>query len=465
VTPEGAMGIIGVQPAGTLAAGGEEGLLSPGSAKVAPEGHEAEDVEEDAEELPTSELYKFVTSSRFDHFIMGVVLLNTVIMASAFEGMPEFLVITYKYLNWMFTAMFAIEAVLKLWAMGPCLYWKSRWNRFDLIVLCTSGLGIAAEIVGQEIGLSPGILRVLRMARVARLLKMSNNLLGVRALLVTIYHALQEVGNVFILVALFFFVYSALGVELFGRIGCSRSMCVGFDNDHSGFTNFGQAFFTLLRLVTVDNASAMVIDATRRPPYCDDSPECKTDCCSMFLMPELFFVTFYMGSRFVLFNFVVAILIEQLRLAHQGQLVEEIEAQQAELEELDEDELLARLGLDVDLGERDENALGTSKVMQAKMAADAAKEKEENSRWHVAASDKYVKGKSPASGTKVGDDEVPLSVPAVSGPPSKQPPSRAGTAGVTAPRLGGPANAAQTRPLTGFAPPKSPPKSPSKSRR
>jgi len=372
------------------------------------------------------------------------VVLNVLIMAATYEGMSPTLLRAYTYCNWAFTGLNCMEAVIKLAALGCLEYLQSNWNRFDLVVLSASILGIASEVaLGDVISLSPGMLRVLRMARVARLLKMSRNLLGVRALLLSVHQALQEVGNVLLLVMLFFFVYAALGVELFGTLGCTSAMCVGFDNYFSGFTNFGQGFFTLLRLVTGDDASAMLIDATRKSPYCDDSAACTAECCTQPVLAELFFVTFYVGARFVLLNFVIGILIEQLRLAHQTQLVEEVQAQQLELDTMDEEELLARLGLEADLGVRDENAVGTSSIMQAKVAADEKRVREAESRWHVAASDKYVKAKD-APGTA---DEVPLSMPPGHG-------SKPGTAspGVALPRLGSAVHASQTRPLTGFSP-------------
>ena len=61
-----------------------------------------------------------------------------------------------------------------------------------------------------------------------------------------------------------------------------------------------------------------------------------------------------------------------------------------------EAELLARLGLEADLGVRDGMQLGTSKIMQAKEAEEARLNEEKDSKWHVAASDKCVPGMSAA---------------------------------------------------------------------
>ncbi len=51
---------------------------------------------------------------------------------------------------------------------------------------------------------------------VLKLLKMAK---GIRALLDTVMQALPQVGNLGLLFFLLFFIFAALGVELFGRLG------------------------------------------------------------------------------------------------------------------------------------------------------------------------------------------------------------------------------------------------------
>lgn len=54
---------------------------------------------------------------------------------------------------------------------------------------------------------------------VLKLLKMAK---GIRALLDTVMQALPQVGNLGLLFFLLFFIFAALGVELFGRLGKYR---------------------------------------------------------------------------------------------------------------------------------------------------------------------------------------------------------------------------------------------------
>lgn len=72
---------------------------------------------------------------------------------------------------------------------------------------------------------------------VLKLLKMAK---GIRALLDTVMQALPQVGNLGLLFFLLFFIFAALGVELFGRLGESNNAC---------FENF--IFFALVNIFSV----------------------------------------------------------------------------------------------------------------------------------------------------------------------------------------------------------------------
>ncbi|CAF3726596.1 unnamed protein product [Rotaria sordida] len=76
---------------------------------------------------------------------------------------------------------------------------------------------------------------------------------GVRALLDTVVHSLPQIGNLGLLFFLFFFIFTTLGVELFGKLECSEEqLCSGL-NKHAHFKNFGMTLLTLFRIATGDN--------------------------------------------------------------------------------------------------------------------------------------------------------------------------------------------------------------------
>lgn len=70
----------------------------------------------------------------FDLFITICIVLNTIMLAVYYYGMNETLVNNFQIVNYIFMAIFTVEAVMKISAMG-CDYFDNRWNVFDFIVV------------------------------------------------------------------------------------------------------------------------------------------------------------------------------------------------------------------------------------------------------------------------------------------------------------------------------------------
>ena len=125
-----------------------------------------------------------------------------------------------KVFNFVFTAVFVMEAILKAAALGVKRYLKDKWNQLDVIIVMLSILGIILEEMESTlIPINPTIIRVMRVMRIARVLKLLKMAQGIRSLLDTVMQALPQVGNLGLLFFLLFFIFSALGTELFGRLG------------------------------------------------------------------------------------------------------------------------------------------------------------------------------------------------------------------------------------------------------
>lgn len=124
----------------------------------------------------------------------------------------------------------------------------------------------------------------------------------------------SQVGNLGLLFFLLFFIFAALGVELFGRLECSEeNPCQGL-GEHAHFANFGMAFLTLFRVATGDNWNGIMKDTLR--DNCDDAADCVRNCCVSSVIAPIFFVIFVLMAQFVLVNVVVAVLMKHLEESH-----------------------------------------------------------------------------------------------------------------------------------------------------
>uniref|UniRef100_A0A8C7KZR0 Voltage-dependent T-type calcium channel subunit alpha n=1 Tax=Oncorhynchus kisutch TaxID=8019 RepID=A0A8C7KZR0_ONCKI len=220
---------------------------------------------------PPPVIHTLCTTYYLDLFITFIICINVITMSLEHYSQPRSLDLVLKYCNYFFTSTFVLETLLKLTAFGFRRFFKDRWNQLDLAI----------------------VLLVLRIARVLKLLKMAK---GMRALLDTVVQALPQVGNLGLLFMLLFFIYAALGVELFGELVCNEDYpCEGMSR-HATFENFGMAFLTLFQVSTGDNWNGIM------KVWMD---------FYMFISP-MYFVSFVLTAQFVLINVVVAVLMKHL---------------------------------------------------------------------------------------------------------------------------------------------------------
>ena len=104
-------------------------------------------------------LLQFVTGSTFDWMVLLVILLNIVLLALPYYGMSEDQELIQEWGGRMFTALFILEAVLKIGGMGVA-YFRSFLNTSDFIIVVLS-------IIEEVFDVGPGtIVAVLRVSRV-----------------------------------------------------------------------------------------------------------------------------------------------------------------------------------------------------------------------------------------------------------------------------------------------------------
>uniref|UniRef100_A0A3B4UUH4 Voltage-dependent T-type calcium channel subunit alpha-1H n=1 Tax=Seriola dumerili TaxID=41447 RepID=A0A3B4UUH4_SERDU len=254
-------------------------------------------------------IHTLCTSHYLDLFITFIICINVFTMSIEHYNQPQYLEEVLKYCNYVFTIIFVIEALLKLVAFGIHRFFKDRWNQLDIAIVALSIMGITLEELKMSAALpiNPTIIRIMRVLRIARVLKLLKMATGMRSLLDTVMQALPQVGNLGLLFMLLFFIYAALGVELFGKLVCNdNNPCEGLSR-HATFENFGMAFLTLFRVSTGDNWNGIMKDTLR---------ECHPDdrhCLSYLpLVSPIYFVTFVLMAQFVLVNVVVAVLMKHL---------------------------------------------------------------------------------------------------------------------------------------------------------
>lgn len=113
----------------------------------------------------------------FENVIMICILLNTVVMALVWFDEPKDLPNVMEIFNYCFSAIFTLEAIIKLIALKKS-YFSDSWNIFDFTIVIFTLVMLLLKVAGIAAGVGGGatILRSLRMARILRLIKKAQQL-------------------------------------------------------------------------------------------------------------------------------------------------------------------------------------------------------------------------------------------------------------------------------------------------
>ena len=98
-------------------------------------------------------LFFFVNDDRFEGFIMGCIILNSIVLgAKVYPSPGEDYELTLIILNYIFAAIFTIECILKIMAYHWS-YFSDNWNKFDFVCVVATIVGIFLELVmGLKVG-------------------------------------------------------------------------------------------------------------------------------------------------------------------------------------------------------------------------------------------------------------------------------------------------------------------------
>lgn len=192
---------------------------------------------------------------------MGCILANTLTMSMQYFGQSDAYGLGLDICNYIFAAIFTVEAAIKLIGLGVKQYFADSWNVFDFSIVIGTIVGIVVEFaLGVEIGSIATIVRTFRVGRIFRLIKRAKRL---NQLFQTLLLTLPSLGNIGGLLFLLFFIYAVMGVQLFATVQLKDSL-----NDQANFQDFWTAVLTLMRASTGEAWNYIMYDLTRSPASC-----------------------------------------------------------------------------------------------------------------------------------------------------------------------------------------------------
>ncbi|XP_010138048.1 PREDICTED: voltage-dependent L-type calcium channel subunit alpha-1D, partial [Buceros rhinoceros silvestris] len=278
--------------------------------------------------------YKFwyvVNSTGFEYIMFVLIMLNTLCLAMQHYGQSKLFNDAMDIMNMVFTGVFTVEMVLKLIAFKPKIfvrkkerwlgYFSDAWNTFDSLIVIGSIVDVVLSeadpkptetVTTDESGNSEDSARIsitfFRLFRVMRLVKLLSRGEGIRTLLWTFIKSFQALPYVALLIAMLFFIYAVIGMQVFGKVAMRDNNQI---NRNNNFQTFPQAVLLLFRCATGEAWQEIMLaclPGKRCDPESDYNPGEEYTCGSNFAI--IYFISFYMLCAFLIINLFVAVIMD-----------------------------------------------------------------------------------------------------------------------------------------------------------
>lgn len=231
--------------------------------------------------------YVINESTYFEVVVAIMIVLNMLLMSFYYEGANDQLIFALDTCNLVFSALFTLEAFIKILALGLSVYLKSFSNIFDLIVILISCIDIfLTYIMGSKIKLlrrGPQMIRIVKVLRISKIIRLFKILKPLKKFVDIIIYSLPAFGNIMALLILIFFIYAIIGFQLFGDLSSGY------------FSNFSVAMLTLFRCSTGEDWPSIMFDCGK---------------ANGMFVAQLYFLTFITLVVFIILNLFVMVIIQ-----------------------------------------------------------------------------------------------------------------------------------------------------------
>ena len=244
---------------------------------------------------PLPDNWLHVCGDWFDAVLTVCILANIACMCTVHYNQSDMWSSFIFWQGFWFNAIFTVEMTVKIIGLGPVTYWTSPFDAFDGFVVLVSWLFVFVD--------AGSISSLFRIGRVFRLVKRAPK---IQRLMSTLMRTLPSITNVFMVLLLVFFIFSVIGVELFGQVRYGNSL-----NTIANMGTWSAAMHSLWRCA-LGNWRALMYDTMVMGPDCTSGTSedgSAYNDCGDYITACMFFVIFQVCATFCVMNLVVAIIL------------------------------------------------------------------------------------------------------------------------------------------------------------
>eukprot|EP00754_Rhynchopus_humris_P017353 Rhum_TRINITY_DN14558_c21_g1::Rhum_TRINITY_DN14558_c21_g1_i1::g.101733::m.101733/K04853/CACNA1F; voltage-dependent calcium channel L type alpha-1F len=229
-----------------------------------------------------------VEHSMFEGVMLAVTILNVLALAIDHYGINSSLLLAIEIVNSGCTFVFLLEILLKIAGLGFWGMWQDNYNKFDTILVIIGVPQLLASFVLSSD--SSNFLSVFRMMRAARVLRLGRRWKRLRDTIQTVIASLSAVAYLSLLLLLFLFIYSVLGMQLFGFSANSGV-------NRLNFTSIWRSLLTVFIVVSGEGWASIMKDTMRASGW----------------PASIYFVSLFVIGRYIILNLFIAIIIEKFQ--------------------------------------------------------------------------------------------------------------------------------------------------------
>ena len=225
--------------------------------------------------------------SAFNMFFAVWIILNVVALAMDEHNITPERIHSLEIANHVCTFVFVGELVVKQMGRTAREFWMDAWTLFDVLVVVAGVLEFVGWAGSNVRALK--VFRVFRLFRVLRVLKIISWLEPLRTVLTVMIRTLGDLVYIMLLLLLFVFIFTILGMQMFGGIYAEEVYVPRWN-----FDSFDVAMFTTFQVMTYDSWNSVMNDTVR-----------VGNSWSM-----AFFVVWILAGALVLMNLLLVIILE-----------------------------------------------------------------------------------------------------------------------------------------------------------
>ena len=259
-------------------------------------------------------LMKTVGTDAFEVVIIGVVIVNTVIMAMEHHEQAQGLTDFVRYTEFVFTIIYCVEALMKIFGIGLFPYFREPLNRLDFLICVSSVVGIFVKDFSAMAAFR--IIRlIVKLLRVMRMVKVLAKYDAVVLLLKTVIGSSGLLGSLSTFIMFILALFALIGGHMLGSCHKPKPDGQPTTGMEFGQPNFPRANFYFFGTGIVSNFQIM--SGEDWAPMMYSYMHCSGNWAA------IYFIIMVLLTNFFLLNIFVAVILENFELSEEEKQVKQ----------------------------------------------------------------------------------------------------------------------------------------------